>query len=242
MVKSFFPILFASLFSLGPKNAGPSFDYKEHLHVTLNERNNYTLESIDDIDYDNEFRLYRYNDLLIDEISDNVFDGIDVNNLVLTNSITHISSDTFNNSNIKNIRFTGSKEEFDSLNLDLNNINVSYYAVDEGFINYWNKNIRPIEKANICDISEKTFNEVYSLYSSLSKEDLAVVNEYEDSAKAKIADSMKELVRVFVDPEPAKKNNDWNQTGAIILIIFIAVLGMTSITIFYLLKTKNLIG
>lgn len=242
MVKSFFAILFASIFSLGPINAGPSFDYKEHLHVTLNERNNYTLESIDDIDYDNEFRLYRYNDLLIDEIALNAFDGIDVNNLVLTNSITHVSSDTFNSSNIKNIRFTGSKEEFDSLNLELNSINVTYYAVDEGFINYWNKNIRPVEKANICDISEKTFNEVYSLYSSLSKEDLAVVNEYEDSAKAKIADSMKELVRVFVDPEPAKKNNEWNQTGAIILIIFIAVLGMTSITIFYLLKTKNLIG
>jgi hypothetical protein len=118
---------------------------------------------------------------------------------------------------------------------------ISYYSCDEGFINYWNENIRPNENSNICDITQSTFSEVYSLYKSLSNEDLETVDSYVDLADAKISDSMKELISVFTKTPNAPKNTEWNQTGAITLIMIIAVIGMTSITVFFLLKTKNII-
>mgnify|MGYP003505523415 FL=1 len=37
------------------------------------------------------------------------------------------------------------------------------------------------------------------------------------------------------------ETEEWNQKGAITLILIIAVIGMTSITVFYLLKTKQII-
>ena len=64
---------------------------------------------------------------------------------------------------------------------------------------------------------------------------------YTDLAGSTIKDSMKELNRHFATPDGAKKSEEWNQTGAIILIIIIAVIGMTSITVFFLLKTKQII-
>lgn len=239
MVKLLFLPLLSLAFALSPKQANESVNYRDYLNTSLNERGNYTLDSINSFS-GNEFRIYHYDDLLIDEISDNAFSGTSFSSLVLTNSVTHINQAAFENaSNIKTVSFTGSKEEFDSLGISFSKI--TYYAVDEGFINYWNKNIRPESTSNICSISQDTFNHVNDLYKNLSDEDLKAVNNYVDLANVKISESMKELIRVFATPEPAKKNDEWNQTGAIILIIFIAVIGMTSITIFYLLKTKNII-
>jgi len=233
-----FPLLFMT-FGLAPKAAKETVDYKDYLNTSLNERGNYTLESIDAFS-GSEFRIYHYDDLLIDEISDSAFADTTFSTLVLTNSVKHINQTAINSAeNIKTFSFTGSKDEFDALGISFSNVN--YYAVDEGFINFWNKNVRPVATSNICSISQDTFNYVNDLYKNLSNEDLEVVNNHKDLADIKISESMKELVRVFSEPEPAKKNDEWNQTGAITLIIFIAVLGMTSITIFYLLKTKNII-
>lgn len=239
MVKLLFFPLFMMAFGLAPKQASDNVNYRDFLNTSLNERGNYTLDSIDAFS-GSEFRIYHYDDLFIDEISDSAFSGTTFSSLVLTNSVKHINQTAIESAtNIKTVSFTGSKEEFDALGITFSS--VSYYAVDEGFINYWNKNIRPEASSNICSISRETFNYVNDLYKNLSNSDLEVVNDYKDLADVKISESMKELVRVFVEPEPAKKNDEWNQTGAITLIIFIAVLGMTSITIFYLLKTKNII-
>ena len=80
------------------------------------------------------------------------------------------------------------------------------------------------------------------MYKSLSNDDLAVVDSYVDCSDAKISDSMKELIHHFQEDEPAQQNDEWNQTGAITLITFIAILGMTFISIFYLFKTKHIIN
>ena len=103
-------------------------------------------------------------------------------------------------------------------------------------IHYTNKDI------NICNITRDQYNQTMTLYNDLIKTDVDVVNNYVDAAGYKISDSIKELIRVFSDIPSPKKKDEWNQTGAITLIIVIAVIGTTAITIFYLLKTKNYIS
>ena len=242
MVKSLllsllFPVL--PLFSTAPKM---QFDYKSCLEVELNERGNYTLTGIKGFS-GSEFRLYRYEDQLIDEVSNDAFLNTNFSSLVLTNAVKYIDELAFENApSINRLKYTGSELEFQALELTSEFQNgISYYSCDEGFINYWNENIRPNENSNICDITQATFSEVYSLYKSLSNEDLEIVDSYVDLANAKISDSMKELISVFTKTPNAPKNTEWNQTGAITLIMIIAVIGMTSITVFFLLKTKNII-
>ena len=235
------PLLFAALFSFSsPKPAkNAQGDYKAYLKTELNERGNYTLTSLKAYN-DEEFRIYHYDDLVIDEISDGAFADTTFTSLMLTNSVTHINDAAFTGCKVQKLYFTGSETEYDALNLN-GAYQVSFYSKDEGFINYWNTNVRPTSDANICNISKATYDYLYALYKNLSAEDLAIVDEYQDSTSAKISASMKELIKHFDGSKKSQKKDEWNQTGAITLIIIIAVIGMTSITIFFLLKTKNII-
>lgn len=237
------PLLFLSVpFMANDTDVRP--DYRSFLNTEVNERSNYTLTSIKD-DYlgASNIRVYRFDENPIDEISDTAFVGTTFNSIVLSKDIYHITDAVFTNApNITTIYYTGSLNEFKSLNLSFNEENVIPYSVDEGFINYWNGNIRVNKDINICNISRDQYNQTMELYNGLIKTDLDVVNSYVDSAGYKIIDSIKELIRVFdYNPSP-KKKDEWNQTGAITLIIVIAVIGTTAITIFYLLKTKNYIS
>ena len=235
----FFALCFGSSFAVKNTANMAKDDYKSYLVTSLNERNNYTLESINGFS-GSEFRLYHYDDLVIDEISDTAFSGQTFSTLMLTNSVTHISDAVFENApSITSIKYTGSGEEFNALGLSF--ANFSRYSCDEGFMNYWNTYVRPNEDSNICDINKATYQDVYFLYKNLSQDDLNIVNAMTDKAGAKISDSMKELVKLFSDSSGSQKTDEWNQTGAITLIIVVAVIGMTSITIFFLLKTKNII-
>ena len=192
-----------------------------------------------------EFRIYRYDDYLIDEISDDAFKDADtVTTLVISDCVETIHQALFDpaNSKIVHIEYTGSIDDFKKYNLgdDINN-KVVEYATDEGFMNYWNEFIRPDKDFNICSVSEDVYRKAYGLYTRLSAEDLAYVKELSDNSGAKIKDSMDTLKRYFVEGNNAQKNEEWNQTGAITLIIVISIIGMTSITVFFLLKTKNII-
>ena len=68
-------LLFASLFMIAPVNKAKSVaeDYKSALITEVNSRGNYTLIGVDDSSLGSEFRLYHYDDLLIDEVSDSDF-------------------------------------------------------------------------------------------------------------------------------------------------------------------------
>ena len=235
--------LFLSLFTItANRSFEPSTDVKNSLITEQNERGNYTLTGITGT-FEDEFRIYHYDDLLIDEVSDDAFNGQTFKTLMLSNSVTHISDTLFANTpSITKMKFTGSEEEYNALNLTTEFAVLSFYAFDEGFINYWNKYVRPGEGSNVCDITPEQFNYVYSLYKNLSGEDLKAVDKYTDLAGAKISDSMKELVKKFVHDGKSQKTTEWNQAGAIKLIIFIAIIGMTSITVFFLLKTKKIIN
>ena len=242
MVKELIGVLFFSLLSSAPVKSAP-VDYKERLVTSINGRGYYTLNSVNTSGLGNQMRIYHYDDLVIDEVSDSAFSGTSFTSLMLTNSVLYIHDAAFEGTSINKLLFTGSQEEYQSLNLTYFADNkVSYYSLDEGFINYWNKNIRPQEDSNICDISDATFKEVLGLYKNLEEDDLVSVDATKDKAGATIKESMKELMRVFATPEESNHSDEWNQTSAITFIIVIAVLGMTSITIFFLLKTKNIIN
>ena len=219
-------------------------DYRSFINAEVNERGNYTVTSVKD-DYlaASNIRIYKFDENPIDEIADTAFVGTTFDSVVISKDITHINNAVFENAtNIVNIYYTGSLEEFALLNLNFDVNHVYPYSVDEGFINYWNSNIRTNKDINICNITRDQYNQTMTLYNDLIKTDVDVVNNYVDAAGYKISDSIKELIRVFSDIPSPKKKDEWNQTGAITLIIVIAVIGTTAITIFYLLKTKNYIS
>lgn len=219
-------------------------DYRSFINTEVNERGNYTVTSVKD-DYlaASNIRIYKFDENPIDEIADTAFVGTAFDSVVISKDITHINNAVFENAtNIVNIYYTGSLEEFALLNLSFDANHVYPYSVDEGFINYWNSNIRTNKDINICNITRDQYNQTMTLYNDLIKTDVDVVNNYVDAAGYKISDSIKELIRVFSDIPSPKKKDEWNQTGAITLIIVIAVIGTTAITIFYLLKTKNYIS
>ena len=208
-----------------------------------NARGNHTFNKLENYT-ESEFRIYYYEDFVVDEIADEAFkDNTSITTLVISDCVAHITNAVFENApSIQNIKYTGSKENFAGLGLDQKyNDKVVEYAVDEGFINYWNKEIRSESGINICEIGKEKYQKVYNLYINLSEEDRNNVDSYEDVEGAKIKDSMKTLKTFYDEENGARQNEEWNQTGAITLIIFIAVLGMTSITVFFLLKTKNII-
>ena len=236
------PLLFlTSIFGLATNVSKD--DFKAALNVSSNERGNYTLVSIDGSSLEDELRIYRYDDQLIDEIADNAFSGTSFTSVAISNCVTIINANAFaGQTSLVTCYFTGSEQEWNSLNVSYTFQNVYYYAIDEGFINYWNKEVRPTADTNICDITKDQYNYIRELYSDLTAEDKAVVDAYEDLAGSSIKDSIKELNRHFAAPSGSKNTEEWNQTGAITLILIIAVIGMTSITIFYLLKTKKIIN
>ena len=216
-------------------------DYKDNLQTSSNSRGNYTLTNITANSFD-EFRIYHYDELLIDEVDDLALANLTCSALGLTNSIKHINNAAFENApSIKYLEFTGSENEYEALGLTHEFLDVSFYAFDEGFINFWNSNVRTEETTNICDISRDIYNKTISLYKALNDDDLAFVNIYVDAAGVKIEDSIKELIKHHSDGGSAQKNDEWNQTSAITFIIVVALFGMTSITIFYIFKTRKII-
>ena len=242
MVKAFslLPILsMMSVFALSPMKAQ---DFHSYLKTQDNERNQKTLIAVDTSFTENELRIYHYDDLPIDEISDTAFENTNFESLMMSNYVTHVTDAAFSASKIKYMHYTGSPAQYSALGITHEFTSISYYSYDEGFINYWDEKIRPTAETSICDdVNSTTFQEMYAYYRALSDEEKEAVNKYQDKAGAKIKDSIKELETHFLGPNQTNKTEEWNQTGAITLIIFIAVIGMTSITIFFLLKTRNII-
>ena len=242
MIKGFLFLLPLVFMGLIPYNRSKNI-VNDGLLLSANERGNYTLVGVSEELYDDyEIRVYHEDNKVIDEISDTAFTSCtNLSSLMLTYSVAHINDAALIDS-IETIYYTGSKEMYDALNLT-KQLEVNYYSYDEGFIKYWNDEIRPEEKESICDIGKERFNTIYQMYSNLLLADKKVVDNYVDSAGAKIGDSMATLINMFKTTKPSNNTtNEWNQSGAISLIIVISVIGMTSICIFFLLKTKQIIN
>ena len=240
MLKSLFalPLLFSPLL-LKQTSSIRNGDFD----LAINERGNYTITGVKNGSLNNkELKIYHDDNQLIDEISDDAFNSCtELETLVLSYSVTHITNNVFVNS-ISTVKYTGSYDEYTTLGITKEFSNLTYYASDEGFINFWELYIRPEADSNICMITTARFNECRQMYTDLTISEREIVDNTTDKAGEKISLSMKALIAHFnTTPQPSNKGTTWNQKGAISFIIVVAVIGMTSICVFYLMKTKQII-
>ena len=211
------------------------------LIVEQNERGNYTLTGVSSVNSE-EIRIYYNESKIIDEISDTAFTTCtQLNSLMISKCVLYVNDAAFIDS-ISTVNYTGSQEQFEALNITKEFANINYYACDEGFINYWNEKVRTSAEVSICDMSKSDFQALYALYSNLSLTDRKTVDETKDIANEKIGESMAVLINQFKTPQSSQPKNEWKQSGAITFIIIVSVIGMTSICIFFLLKTKQIIS
>ena len=193
-----------------------------------------------------ELRIYGKdfddNNTYVKEVAVNAFDLCTYTSIMISKDV-----ETFGPSlDDKIVYYTGTGDEFEVFasnnSIDTTKLRSCYYqACDEGFIRFWNSEIETLE--SICDIltDKPLLNKMFRLYDQLEITlDKKVVDEYETQDS-----TIKELVKyieslVDPDPEPAKKS-ELSQNTMMTFILAIAGIGMTSITIFYLLKDKKII-
>lgn len=239
-------ILPSILFTIAPPRGSMPFSNEDHYSTKALEGENagYLLEKVND-DYlsETELRVYYEDDCVIKEIAPNAFDNCDqLETVMLSRYIEKVPSNIFDNvSTLTTINYTGSEEQFKSLDLDVSNIDVNYYANDEGFLCYWFDNIRPTEKSNICDISDETYHEMLTLYGELSDDERQIVNVYEDAGD-RIINSITYLKSVKTKTVVQENTPDVEKSTMIAFILIIASVGMTFICIFYLLKERKVIN
>lgn len=218
-------------FSVEPVEASSSI-----YNMLLKENGNYKLLSVKDYSL-SEYRIYASSK--IDEIDTDAFKGVTSSySVMVSNYVTTINKNAFSK-NCNLINYTGTEEEWNLLKYTTTT-KVNYYSLDEGFINFWNKEIRPEKDSNICGIDRTTYGQARLLYSSLKNDDLNNVNSYVDKSGATIKDSMEYLTQYFSKPvEPNVGYLPKSQT--ISIIIAISVIGMSAIAGLYLLKKKKII-
>ena len=117
----------------------------------------------------------------------------------------------------------------------------------DSFVSYWMNDFRKDANdqiINICDISYNSYREMYGKYVLLSNDDRKIVNltpDYEEGYT--IEDSIKELIRIHGNHQNTKpaERRTLNQSSTIIIIVVIAVFGMSTICVFFVLKNNNII-
>lgn len=191
-----------------------------------------------------EYRVYssEFSSLNIDKISSTAFDDCDnLKSIMISNNIKSVGDDIFVNcKSFLSIYFTGSEDEY--LALFNEAINHYVYAYDEGFINFWNEEIRPESTSNLCDISKNKYEYAFSKYSALNDDDKEFVNNYADKSGSTIKSSIDFLIDFFDEtPAPNVEKKEMNKSTALGLIITASIIGMTSICVFFFLKSKNII-
>lgn len=204
--------------------------------------NNYEIIGVKDeyLSY-SELRIYNDTNITITSINSNAFSSCtNLNSLMISYSLNYIS---FLPTSVKEIHYTGSKEMFDEINY-IYNEDVSFfeYSYDEGFIYYWSTNIRSNLNDDICSISKATYDEMLSLYNLLNIHDKQVVDEYIDAAGIKIKESINFLKNYFSSTQQSNKTNYISQEKTMSIIVLITIIGMTTISIFYLLKKLDIIS
>ena len=125
-------------------------------NIVMKDNGNYKLVSVND----NTLSEYRiYSSMKIDEICEDAFSDINSSYSVMVSSyVTMIDQNAFN-SNIASINYTGSELLWNTLDYE-SDCNVNFYSFDEGFINFWNENIRLTKDDNICNISRITYGQM----------------------------------------------------------------------------------
>ena len=190
-------------------------------------------------------RIYGYHDELNKDITkigiDAFKDLTNLSSLMISENINQIENNALNISSLQTIYYTGSLSEWNELNYETD-LSIMTYSFDEGFINYWNEFIRPSKSASVCDISRERYTELKYKYNQLGSLDKDIVNSYEDLAGETIKSSLEYLENYFNPKQDKPKENKISKDVALTIVIGIAIFGMTSIAVFYLLMKKNIIS
>ena len=228
--------------ALNSNRSGEYFDFVQKGDGT------YIIESINDNSL-NEYRLYAKYDVnnethVISEINNNLFNNIDHEFVIMVSKdLNGLSNGLFNNPKLTKINFTGSMDEWNALNLNVT-IDIHSYECDEGFINYWDDVVRPTSESDICSMSKDEYLLLKEKYDNLNSEDKTYVNAYIDKANQSVEDTMDYLSKYYSDENDNKGNARRNlpQEMTIGIIVSVAIFGMTTISIFYILKQQKIIN
>lgn len=231
-------------------NSSSKATNNDYFNLTLISNNQYKISSVkDEYLLKEELRVYNDENYKIIEIEENAFDNCtNLSSLMISYSVTTLPNNLFSNesTSLNTINFTGSAEDWLKIsnhsNYD-NKYEINYFSNDEGFIYMWDNIVRPNENSSICDIGNKKYNNlVKPLYEKLEAEDKSVVDNYVDKAGITINKSMKELADRFSSVQKVNSiEKEVSQDFMATLIVGIALVGMTFITVFYYLKEKQII-
>ena len=114
------------------------------------------------------------------------------------------------------------------------------------FINYWQNDFRKREDGTIipiCDISKDDFTMMYySHYSPLSEQDKKIVNATNDFEEGyTIKDSINQLAAMYANHNNDNGKSNLDQSTGIIVVVSIAIFGVSTISIFFIFKQKKFI-
>ena len=120
-------------------------------------------------------------------------------------------------------------------------------AESDEFLSYWKDDFRKDDEGKIiaiCDITYLSFKNMYARYVLLDEQDKNIVDKTADYEEGYlIKDSIKTLIDRFADMHTAqnKEKRTLDQSSSIIVIVSIAVFGMSTICVFFVLKKDNVI-
>ena len=115
----------------------------------------------------------------------------------------------------------------------------------DNFVNYWKEDFRKDDEGNvvaICDITYGDYKEMYGKYISLIESDRTIVNataDYEEGYK--IEDSIKTLIGMYSSAPKQNERMTLDQKTTIAVVVSIAVFGMSTICVFFVLKNNKII-
>lgn len=114
------------------------------------------------------------------------------------------------------------------------------------FIDYWQNDFRKREDGTIipiCDISKDDFTLMYySHYSPLSEQDKKIVNATNDFEEGyTIKDSINQLAAMYANHNNDSGKSNLDQSTGIIVVVSIAIFGVSTISIFFIFKQKKFI-
>lgn len=228
-------------FAVLPNNS--QFDKSSFNNDCFNISSTELVSVKDDHKNDTELRIYSSDDFKIESINSEAFKNcIKLESIMLSTTVKSLPETVFDClDSFKTINYTGSIEEFELIGyLNSKQYTINEYSCDEGFLNYWKKNVRPNETSSLCDVPKDIYNQIENLYKNLSDEDIASIKDVQDG-NGTIEQSIKYLRELHSNQPQESRTHETSKTTMIVLILIIASIGMTFICVFYLLRERKII-
>ena len=125
-------------------------------------------------------------------------------------------------------------------------ISAKFSQKSDDFLSYWKDDFRKNDQGKIIPICDITYNEytvMYEKYVALDNADRVIVDKTPDYEEGyTIKDSIKQLVNMYAGHTDPKENKRvLTKSTSIIIIVVIAVFGMSTICVFFVLKNNKII-